>query len=466
MFYLLAFFYLAVFNLVGASSFSDINLQGTQSLSLNANKLEFNENKIEVKRLKGERDSILIADFYSKKEDSKALTKDFLIKFKTLLDKKKNIYPLMQADIGIKDFPLKPSNFEELKENGIDYIITGTLDVVDESKIKIKVFIWDTYEKSGILAHEFETSVLFLDKFLAQFATQIYEFITGDFGFFYGKLLYTAKLTENGKMMHFKKVISSQEVEDKIQATAYTDAKNITFNPRYCKPSNEIMYVSQKRGRPSQIFILNRDTGEREALHIPELQKVFAGIFSPSFSSSCREILFSASFSGSTNIYSFNRDNFVLTKLTYDKKYINTSPSFFNGDKKIIFVSDRIGGRPKIFTMNVDGTDQKQITVDSGSYFSPSVSSDDKKIVAVKVYEAKFRLVTLDITGENEREILSGFLIENPVWTPIGKTILFSMKHKRTSSSRIFSASSNSREVVEMPALRGELEEPIWIDEF
>lgn len=431
-------------------------------------RLEFEDEKIEVKRAKGERDSIVLGKLLTTDLEAEAEGEKFLYSIKQYLQQKKNLYPILQKETSLRKPLLLIENFEEMKSNGIDYIITGTFQILSLREsltpIKIKIFIWDTYEKSKILEHEFVTTKENLENFTKEFVTQIYEFITGDFGFFYGKLLYSLQ-AEN---INFKKIIVSAAEKGVVDGLAFTDGKHIAFSPKYCKSEREIMYVSQKRGKPSRISLLKAATGITERLVIPEFEKELKhySLFSPSFSRDCSKIVFSATQGDSTNIFLFNREDKKLTQLTHDSTFINTSPAFFADDTKIIFVSDRTGNRPKIFQMDINGNVKFQLIHGEGSYFSPSVSRDGKKIAFSKSNGGKFFLGMAHSDGTYEKEIFSAFLIEAPSWTPIGKNIIFSMKEKRNSPSRIFTISLNSFDLQELPALNGNASEGSWIDEL
>jgi TolB protein len=226
-----------------------------------------------------------------------------------------------------------------------------------------------------------------------------------------------------------------------------------------------VFFTSQKPKKAAEIMIANRVSGVVERLIIPEFENQRKILFSPTISKDCTKIAFSVSENGSTNIYIFNRNTEKLTMLTNTKNTINTAPFFFNNDKKIIFVSDR-QGKANIWEMKIDGSEQKRISQGDGAYYSPSVSSDGKKIAFVKVKSGVFSLGIANTDGSKEDLIHSAFLIENPIWAPIGKTIIFSMKPSSKEKSRVYAISFNGRKPEELPALKGSLNEPKWVDEF
>ena len=118
------------------------------------------------------------------------------------------------------------------------------------------------------------------------------------------------------------------------------------------------------------------------------------------------------------------------------------------GDK-IVFTSMR-SGDPELYTMNIDGSDVKQITnglgYDGGAFFSP----DGKKIVFrasrptseedVNTYKdllkqglvmpTAMELYTCDADGKNLKQVTHlGGANWAPFFTPDGKKIIFSSNH-------------------------------------
>ena len=420
------------------------------------------QEKIEVTRKLEDRDNILLARFQVEGFESTEMASYIRVELAKLLDLRPNVRTLLAENVSGLEVPEIITDYAKFRNRNITYIITGKL-TFDQGIFTLKLRVWDVFENKKILEKEFHFLAEERKEFSLKLTTQVYEFLTGEFGFFYGKLLYT--VTQRPGVLPFKKVVLSHVEETKIKATAFTSGEDITFNPRYCKAGNEIFYIVQPRKEGATIFNSNRITGKVEKFTIQEFSKDRRPIFSPAISKDCKKIIFSSSEGGGTNIYSLDRATGELSKLTTTPNAINTSPVFFGDDKKLIFVSDRTG-KPKIWEMNVDGTAQKQVLNGEGSYYSPSVSADGKKIAFVRVKAGTFYLGIANLDGTKEENIYSAFLIENPSWAPIGKTILFTSKRTANEKSRIYAVSLNGREPEELPALSGTLNEPVWVDEF
>lgn len=79
-------------------------------------------------------------------------------------------------------------------------------------------------------------------------------------------------------------------------------------------------------------------------------------------------------------------------------------PTPVRGIEKIIFVSNR-NGNLDIYTMNVDGTEVKQITSSASNEAYPGVSSDGKKIAFASNRDGNWEIYVMDYDGKEEDAI-------------------------------------------------------------
>lgn len=153
------------------------------------------------------------------------------------------------------------------------------------------------------------------------------------------------------------------------------------------------------------------------------------------------------------DIYTVNRDGSGLRRLTnYD---VYTAEGLLSPDgKRIVFTSLKDGDLD-IYTMNADGSDVRRLTntpgYDGGAWWSP----DGKQIVYranhptdsadLKAYRdllgqrlvrpSKVELYTMNADGSNQRQITKlGGANFGPSWTPDGKRIVFSSNYKNPRS--------------------------------
>ncbi|PWT93770.1 MAG: hypothetical protein C5B55_03900 [Blastocatellia bacterium] len=93
-------------------------------------------------------------------------------------------------------------------------------------------------------------------------------------------------------------------------------------------------------------------------------------------------------------------------------------------DGKIVYRSVA-GGEPNIWMMKSDGTNQKQLTVNSTQNFDPAISPDGHHIVWGSRRSANTNLWQMDIDGQNAKQITNGVGEYFPEYTPDGQWVLF-----------------------------------------
>lgn len=153
------------------------------------------------------------------------------------------------------------------------------------------------------------------------------------------------------------------------------------------------------------------------------------------------------------DIYTVGRDGKGLKRLTDYGVYTAEGVLSPNG-KRIVFTSLK-GGDLDIYTMNVDGSDVKQLTTTPGYDGGPWWSPDGTKIVyrawhptdttELRAYRDllgqrmirpnRMELFTMNADGSDQKQITSlGGANFGPSWTPDGKRIIFSSNYKNPRS--------------------------------
>jgi eukaryotic-like serine/threonine-protein kinase len=95
-------------------------------------------------------------------------------------------------------------------------------------------------------------------------------------------------------------------------------------------------------------------------------------------------------------------------------------------DGRIVYTSRMSGTKDiDLWIMDADGGNTRQLTIDSGMNYAPSVSSDGRSVVFVSNRSGNFGVWTMDIDGENQKQLTSGFFDFEPQCTPDGKWVVF-----------------------------------------
>jgi Tol biopolymer transport system component/DNA-binding winged helix-turn-helix (wHTH) protein len=93
-------------------------------------------------------------------------------------------------------------------------------------------------------------------------------------------------------------------------------------------------------------------------------------------------------------------------------------------DGKIVYASVASGSWD-IWTMNADGTGQRQLTVGARSNYGPSVSSDGRRIAFVSNRAGAFNIWRMDADGSNPSQLTRGRGENFPHFTPDGRWVIY-----------------------------------------
>jgi dipeptidyl aminopeptidase/acylaminoacyl peptidase len=134
-----------------------------------------------------------------------------------------------------------------------------------------------------------------------------------------------------------------------------------------------------------------------------------------------------STFVGSDEIFTMNPDGSdqrQITNTTGD----NFDPDWSPNGAKFAFTSTREGNATNVFTMNADGSNQVQLTGPGGVNLQPSWSPDGSKIVYVSANATGRALFTMNADGSGKTQI-TGFFPSagEPEWSPDGTSIAFDL---------------------------------------
>ncbi len=166
-----------------------------------------------------------------------------------------------------------------------------------------------------------------------------------------------------------------------------------------------------------QIFITNADGTDKKTLTNDTVYKDC-----PKWSPDGKKILFSGSAEGKpSEIYVINADGTGIRKLTNDSFYDN-EPSWSPDGKKIVFASTR-GPNGKIFVIDADGKNQKQLTfsTDKENDDTPCWSPDGSKIL----FSRNYVFMTMNPDGSGQKKLKCEMTGWEGVWSPDGRKIAF-----------------------------------------
>ena len=234
------------------------------------------------------------------------------------------------------------------------------------------------------------------------------------------------------------------DLEGRIQRriTFTTDFND--SSPAFLKTPNYIFYSSEpKASREVKIVIQSSgSTPIYTGFNITHIHsKITRSVIPISFgarvprsSPSGNQIVYESNTDGNLELYLLDLNGLNLIEITPDKikpKRITHnetdegSPAFFPDGKHIVFVSSRSDVH-QLYTMNVDGQNEKHFNPNRYDCYSPTVSPDGKTIAYVSARDGDWEIYLIDTNGKNERKITSDIgRSMQPAFSPDGRYIAF-----------------------------------------
>lgn len=151
----------------------------------------------------------------------------------------------------------------------------------------------------------------------------------------------------------------------------------------------------------------------------------------PAWSPDGKKIAFTSNRDGAGDVYVMNSDGSAVNRLTFTPSKESSSVWSPNGDR-IGFDSDRDGNR-EIYIMNSDGSNQTRLTFNPTTDSGPVSFSPDGRRVAFSrnasnegaaVYN--YDIYTMNLDGSDVRQLTTDPEFDaEPIWSPDGSRILF-----------------------------------------
>ena len=333
------------------------------------------------------------------------------------------------------------SNWRLLKS---DALVVGQAEIQGDGELRVEFRLWDVFAEEAMTGLSLSTAPSNWRRVAHLVADSIYSRVTGEDGYFDTRIVY---ISETGPKTSRVKRLSIMD-QDGANHRYLTDGGTLVLTPRFSPTSQEITYLAYYNDQP-RVYLFNIDTGEQEVLGD------FPGMtFAPRFSPDGNKVIMSFADQGNSDIYAMDLRTRQVSRLTRNPA-IDTSPYYSPDGKQIAFESDR-GGTQQLYVMDADGPNQHRISFGQGRYGTPVWSPRGDLIAFTKIFRGEFHIGVMRPDGSGERLLTKGFLVEGPTWAPNGRVLMFFRQDRsdaggRGGESRLYSidlTGFNEREVI------------------
>jgi TolB protein len=303
--------------------------------------------------------------------------------------------------------------FGDWRQINVQALVNGTIERESDGRLKTTFRLWDVFAEQQMTGFIFRAAPTRWRRIAHKISDEIYKRMTGEDGYFDTRIVYIA---ESGPADRRVKQLAIMD-QDGANHRFLTNGRDLVLTPRFSPTAQEITYLSYFRDQP-RVYILNVDTGQQEVVgDFPNMT------FAPRFSPDGNKVIMSLASEGNSDLYSMDLRTREVRRLTKHRA-IDTSPSMAPDGAHLTFNSDR-GGQQQIYVMNADGSGIKRISFGRGRYATPVWSPRGDLIAFTKILEGQFYIGVMRPDGSGERLLTEGFLVEGPTWAPNGRVLMY-----------------------------------------
>ena len=319
-------------------------------------------------------------------------------------------------------------------------LVVGKVSSEADGRLKVEFRLWDVFSEQQMTGLAYFSIPSNWRRVAHIVADAIYKRITGEEGYFDTRVVYIAETGPETQRIKRLAIMDQDGENNRI----LSDGRALVLTPRFSPTLQEITYMAYYNNRP-RVYLFNIDSGRQEVLGN------FDGMtFAPRFSPDGNRVVFGLSENGNSNIYTMDLHTRHITQLT-NSPSINSAPCFSPDGQYITFESDR-GGSQQIYTMRANGSDVQRISFGDGKYGTPVWSPRGDLIAFTKLHGGSFYIGVMRPDGSGEREITEAFHVEGPTWAPNGRVLMYFKEtpNGRNTSAHLYTidlTGNNEREV-------------------
>ena len=311
--------------------------------------------------------------------------------------------------------------FEDWKLIKAQHLVAGKIKS-NNGKITVEFSLYDVFKQKQLVKKRYATGEQNWRRVSHMISDSIFKTITGEGGYFDTRIVYVA---ETGPKDNKQKRLAIMD-QDQANHTFLTDGSYLVLTPRFSPNSQKITYMSYVNRNKPRVYIFDLETGKQEIVG------EFPGMtFAPRFSPNGDKIILSYTDPsvGNSEIYILDLKTRISKRIT-NSSSIDVSASFSPDGDKIVFNSDR-SGRRHLYVTDTNGKNIRRISREGGSYYTPVWSPRGDMIAFTKQEGGQFYIGVMEIDGSNERMIAKSFHVEGPTWAPNGRFLMY-FKEERT----------------------------------
>ncbi len=320
--------------------------------------------------------------------------------------------PIAQtAQIGPGDAGDTP-NFQNWKALGAQALVTGKVEGGGNS-VRVEFRLWDVLPGTQIQGTAYTTTSANWRRIAHIISDVIYERLLGEKGYFDTRIVYVAGSGPRDKRIKRLAIMDQDSANNRF----LTDGAWLALSPRWHPTRDEIVFMSFINNRP-RVYTFNLGASTQRVLGD------FQGMtFAPRFAPDGNSIVMSVARGAGSDIIAVDLGGGGRRQLT-NSGAIDTSPCYNPDGSQIVFNSDR-GGDQQLYVMDSGGGGVRRISFGRGRYATPVWSPRGDLIAFTRLSGATFGIGVMRPDGSGERILTESFSVEGPTFAPNGRVLMF-----------------------------------------
>ena len=306
-------------------------------------------------------------------------------------------------------------NFQNWRPTGAQALVTGKTEAQGGGGVRVEFRLWDILPETQIQGTAYTTTQSNWRRIAHIMADVIYERLLGEKGYFDTRIVYIGATGPRDRRTKRLAIMDQDSENNRF----LTDGSWLVLTPRFHPTRDQIAFMSYANNRP-RVYLFDLTSGRQTVLGD------FNGMtFAPRFAPDGGSVIMAVTNGGGSDIVATDLGGHGARKLT-DSGAIDVSPCYSPDGSRIAFASDR-GGDQQIYVMGSGGGDAKRISFGTGKYATP-VWSPRGDLIAFTRYggdESDFNIGVMHPDGSGERILSNGWLVEGPTFAPTGRVLMF-----------------------------------------
>jgi TolB protein len=302
-------------------------------------------------------------------------------------------------------------DFANWRVTGAHALVTGTASGGGGAGVQFR--LWDVLAGQQLQGTAYNTSAGNWRRIAHIIADVIYERLLGEKGYFDTRIVYVSNTGPRDRRTKRLAIMDQDSANNRY----LSDGSSMVLTPRFAPHSDEIAFMSYANNRP-RVYLFNLESRAQRVLG------EFDGMtFAPRFSPDGGRVIMSVARGGGSDIVTVSVGGGGEQRLT-NSGAIDTSPCYSPDGSQIVFNSDR-GGDQQLYIMGAGGGGARRLSFGAGRYATPVWSPRGDLIAFTRLSGATFAIGVMAPDGTGERILSESYAVEGPTFCPNGRVIMF-----------------------------------------